>query len=220
MKFEYIDRSSSVTDDELLLDLKRISSKIEKQSLTIAEYKQHGKYSPTTVENHFGSWNNALIKAGLQLSKKLYSDQELFDNLAEIWIKIGHQPSKYDLSRFRSPISAATYERRFGKWSVALKSFVDYCNSQEGIESCKAEEKPIDTHKTNRKINLRMRFKVMSRDNFRCCICGASPAKDPSVELHIDHIIPWAKGGETAIENLQTLCSKCNYGKSDLVDSG
>ena len=26
----------------------------------------------------------------------------------------------------------------------------------------------------------------------------------------------WAKGGETALENLQTLCSVCNIGKSDL----
>jgi 5-methylcytosine-specific restriction endonuclease McrA len=26
----------------------------------------------------------------------------------------------------------------------------------------------------------------------------------------------WAKGGETEINNLQTLCSKCNLGKSDM----
>lgn len=55
----------------------------------------------------------------------------------------------------------------------------------------------------------------MQRDNFKCCICGASPAKDPSVVLHVDHIIPWSKGGKTELDNLQTLCSNCNYGKSD-----
>lgn len=44
----------------------------------------------------------------------------------------------------------------------------------------------------------------------------ASPAKDSTVELHVDHIIPWAKGGETVMDNLQTLCSKCNWGKSDM----
>jgi len=65
---------------------------------------------------------------------------------------------------------------------------------------------------------LRMRFKVMTRDNFKCCACGASPTKDPSVELYVDHITPWAKGGETVLENLQTLCSKCNWEKSDLLD--
>jgi len=42
-------------------------------------------------------------------------------------------------------------------------------------------------------------------------------AKDPGVELHVDHIFPWSKGGETVFENLQTLCSKCNGGKSNLT---
>ena len=71
-------------------------------------------------------------------------------------------------------------------------------------------------HKTTRDISLRLRFKVLMRDNFKCCICGASPATDFSVQLHVDHIKPWSKGGETTIDNLQTLCSKCNLGKSDL----
>lgn len=72
-------------------------------------------------------------------------------------------------------------------------------------------------HRTTRSISQRLRYKVLSRDNFKCCACGASPAKDPSVELHVDHIIPWSKGGETVLDNLQTLCSKCNIGKSDLM---
>lgn len=219
MPLEYTDRTSGVTDDELLLDMQRVSKEMGKRTLTYTEYKEYGHYGPTTVTNHFGNWNNALRMAGLQISKRSpYSDQELFDNLAELWIRIGHQPSKADLSRFQSPISYSVYEYRFGKWSVALKSFVDYYNSQEVLDYCPVDVRPNATHRTNRKVNLRMRFKIMLRDNFKCCICGASPAKDSSVELHIDHIIPWAKGGETVIENLQTLCSKCNYGKSDLLD--
>ena len=69
----------------------------------------------------------------------------------------------------------------------------------------------------SRKIPDKLRYQVLKRDGFKCCTCGASPAKDPSVELHIDHIIPWSKGGETTIDNLQTLCSKCNLGKSDEI---
>ena len=70
--------------------------------------------------------------------------------------------------------------------------------------------------RTTRSISDKLRYRVLKRDNFKCCACGASPAKDPAVELHIDHVIPWSKGGETKLENLQTLCSKCNIGKSDL----
>lgn len=34
--------------------------------------------------------------------------------------------------------------------------------------------------------------------------------------LHVDHVIPWSKGGETTLENLRVLCSVCNIGKSDV----
>lgn len=71
-------------------------------------------------------------------------------------------------------------------------------------------------HRTSRVINAQLRYKILKRDNFKCCACGATPAKDPSVELQVDHIKPWSKGGETVEDNLQTLCQKCNYGKSDL----
>lgn len=81
------------------------------------------------------------------------------------------------------------------------------------------QKKTSNTIKTvksgSRKISDKLRYQVLKRDGFMCCACGASPAKDPSVELHIDHIIPWSKGGETTIDNLQTLCSRCNLGKSD-----
>ena len=71
------------------------------------------------------------------------------------------------------------------------------------------------TVKTSRNIPDRLRYQVLKRDCFKCCICGASPAKDSSIELHIDHIVPWSKGGETILDNLQTLCSRCNLGKGD-----
>jgi len=34
--------------------------------------------------------------------------------------------------------------------------------------------------------------------------------------LHVDHVKPWGKGGETVLENLQILCDVCNIGKSDV----
>ena len=82
---------------------------------------------------------------------------------------------------------------------------------KEGKSACSS------TNTTSRKISDKLRYQVLKRDNFKCCACGASPAKDSSIELHIDHIIPYSKGGETSIDNLQTLCSKCNLGKSDMI---
>lgn len=61
-------------------------------------------------------------------------------------------------------------------------------------------------------------MKILKRDNFRCAKCGANPKEDKSVKLEIDHVIPVAKGGLSKIDNLQTLCYKCNQGKKDNDD--
>ncbi len=58
-----------------------------------------------------------------------------------------------------------------------------------------------------------LRYDVLRRDNFQCCICGA--AKKDGVKLHVDHIVPVSKGGKTTMNNLQTLCERCNVGKSN-----
>jgi 5-methylcytosine-specific restriction endonuclease McrA len=60
-----------------------------------------------------------------------------------------------------------------------------------------------------------MRFRILLRDGFRCLSCGRSPITSPGVELHIDHIIPWSKGGETIDDNLQCKCKECNLGKGN-----
>ena len=86
-----------------------------------------------------------------------------------------------------------------------------------GITNKRQRNSTINIKRNTRTISDKLRYQVLKRDNFKCCACGASPAKDPSVELHIDHIIPWSKGGESTLENLQTLCSKCNLGKSNLI---
>ena len=62
-----------------------------------------------------------------------------------------------------------------------------------------------------------MRFLVMRRDDFKCGICGSSPAMKPGTLLVVDHIDPLVNGGETVMENLQTLCEPCNGGKTSIA---
>jgi len=45
--------------------------------------------------------------------------------------------------------------------------------------------------------------------------CGKAP---PEVVLHIDHICPASKGGNSKFENLRFLCSKCNLTKSAKIE--
>lgn len=58
---------------------------------------------------------------------------------------------------------------------------------------------------------------IKQRDDYTCQMCGASIMEQSLLLLEVDHIIPVAKGGLTAPENLQTLCWKCNRSKSDKI---
>ncbi len=61
-------------------------------------------------------------------------------------------------------------------------------------------------------------WQILARDNWTCCSCGRSAVKD-GVVLHVDHIIPRSRGGTDDPSNLQTLCRKCNIGKSNKDDT-
>ncbi|MBD3339826.1 MAG: HNH endonuclease, partial [Candidatus Lokiarchaeota archaeon] len=182
--------------------------------------------------------SNFVQKAGLEQTGyiKKIDTLELFNELEHIWTSLGKQPTTTDMKKGISKYSLDTFTRRFGGWRNTLKAFIDYINDENEEyheEETEKEENQVDflprnneqtneddikikIKRTPRNINLRLRFKVLARDNFTCCYCGASPAKDPNVELHVDHILPWSEGGETIIENLQTSCSNCNLGKGNM----
>lgn len=235
-----------ISDEDYFKDLRRVAKLIQQNTVPYDEYKKLGRYSAEHIFNRFGKWNHALELAGLcstGFSKDKISQQECFDEIERMWRLLGRQPTSTDIIKGNvSHYSIDTYKRRFGGWRKALEAFVEYINenndSDMDIDNQEVEDrthgihdsilstrndipetqlKLENIHRTSRNINTRLRFKVMKRDNFKCCACGASPAKDPTIELHVDHIIPWSKGGETEIDNLQTLCSKCNLGKSNLI---
>ncbi len=217
MEFKYKEYNKQVTDDELISDLKRVIKKQNLESLSMREYCLYGTFDSSTITRRFGTWNNALTLAGIELKNRQFTEKELFDNIERVWIAKGHQPTRRDMdNKSISDISSGAYLRKFGKWSNALKMFVKYIKSDGTEVESKTSIDYIKSHKTSRDINLRLRFRIMQRDNFKCKVCGASPATDSSVILQVDHIKPYSKGGETTEENLQTLCSKCNLGKSNL----
>ncbi|MDD5051369.1 MAG: HNH endonuclease [Sulfuricurvum sp.] len=216
-KFEFISAEKApVSEEEIIADLKLVAKNLNEKNITSRQYAEYGKYASTTVSRKFGSWNQALEIAGLKLSNECnISDERLYNNLLNLWEHLGRQPSRRDLTNKLSEFSQSPYNRRFTTWTNALQSFVIWANSEE-LTAPASTEYLVKKMSTSRDPSLRLRFQVMRRDNFTCQQCGASPAKDPSTELHLDHIFPWSKGGETTFENLQTLCSNCNLGKSNL----
>ena len=52
----------------------------------------------------------------------------------------------------------------------------------------------------------KIREKILRRDDYTCQQCGQYGDT-------VDHIVPRSMGGDDHFENLQCLCSKCNYSK-------
>ncbi len=217
MRFELNHDRRNISDEDLLADLRRVASDRSEQQVRQRTYKDHGKYGVTTLIRRFGSWNGAVKSAGLDTPiERNVPDADLYTALYDLWVALGRQPNYSEVQKPRCRFHVATYERRFGSWRKALEEFVAYANSEGRTAPVASTGSSAASRKASRSPDLRLRFQVLQRDNFRCRACGASPAVAPGVVLQVDHITPWSRGGETVVENLQTLCDGCNQGKSNL----
>ena len=89
-----------------------------------------------------------------------------------------------------------------------VREYLDESFIEAGL---KITESPSGFNK-KQKIPNSLRTKVFERDEYRCVYCGTH------MDLCADHRHPESKGGETTIENMQTLCRSCNVKKGTKPD--
>ena len=70
MKFKLEEYHRNISDAELIEDVRSVAIKLEKNTVTLAEYEQYGKYHPTTLTRRFDSWFSVLEKSNLELIRK------------------------------------------------------------------------------------------------------------------------------------------------------
>lgn len=226
MKYNVTLYHTKIPGEALLDDLRRVAQKTRSNKVSVTLYRKHGKYSETIIKDMFGSWNKAIIKAGLKPHLQNVPAELLLKNIENIWNKLGRQPVRTDLVKPLSEFGSYIYFTRFGSWCKALLAFGEYIkNRKKYIEMLNKQQdrnqqntgkkRAKRKRKTLRNISYKLRYEVLERDRHKCCSCGSSPADDGNVKLEIDHIIPWSKGGESVLENLQTLCRACNIGKGN-----
>lgn len=134
---------------------------------------------------------------------------------------LGHRPSKGEWDSVDTQFSYTTYKQRFGGWLNACVAFIERAPTADAMTAQAPDDTPSQANQAHevsvadnpRNVPLKLRLKVLQRDRFCCVMCGRSPALEAGVSLHIDHVIPFSRGGKTNLDNLQTLCRDCNLGK-------
>jgi hypothetical protein len=223
-------RTDKISRDAVLEELRRVAKHYNYRKFTSKEFNAVATHcKSTTVLREFGSWDDALNSIGTSLDQRRsyrvdrIPVEELFSEMERIWSEVGQRPSRAQWERENPKYGYSTYYKRFNGWLNACAAFIDYKSGgtikeleKFDYETAPDSNKKIDktgSSETKRDIPLRLRLQVFKRDDFCCVLCGRSPATARGVVLHIDHVVPFSKGGKTVFGNLQTLCQQCNWGK-------
>lgn len=219
--------ANKYSTDSIVDELRRVAAVLGNKRFTRHEFDREAKICKgSVVLSRFGSWQAALNATGIKfadLPKKdrtFISNDQLFFELERIWRLLGHRPSKDEWEHCQPCYSYTTYKTRFGGWINACAAFIEHkTESSAAIRAISSElttpnvEYNRIPQTEKRTIRMKLRYRVLARDKFKCVSCGRSPATHSNVVLHIDHIIPFSQGGETVLDNLRTLCQTCNWGK-------
>ena len=185
-------------------NLTYIENLIEEYKKSEKQYENYKKALKKILETEFDY-------SRIKFNKMLFSSPENFIELEAKMIKNiifdnRNQLSLYVYADYTSPKGKNYWCKEF---TYSFSSILNF------IETVKQHEEYMKSAKYQRSIlSDSLRYDVLKRDKFTCQLCGASSKKD-GVKLEVDHIFPVSKGGKTEMKNLQTLCERCNRGKSD-----
>jgi hypothetical protein len=226
-------RNQRRSDEDILEIIRQVATRLGKSEITIAEIERHSEVRYGVLRKRFGSWSGVLEAANLGKTNlgKRYTDEQCFENLLTVWTHCGRPPRYKEMLLPPSKVGGKAYTLRFGTWYKALGAFVERVNTDNPVPfvpvlavppttdttvTVTAETVPQSTPDEDRhEIKLGLRFAILQRDRFRCIACGSSPATHPGCALHVDHIVPFSKGGKTFADNLRTLCATCNIGRGN-----
>lgn len=194
----------NIPDEELIDEIRRLRRLIGRPPCG-HEMNKLGKFSANIYQRRFGSWNDSLKEAGLDINKRRrIPRQDLIDELHRLEERIGKSPTSQDMDK-KGKYGWTTYISRFGSWNEALEEAGLSLNQEKGTLDRKSDVKYFGDNWDNR------REDILKRDSFRCRICGRNPGK-----LSVHHIDPrrnYSKEQSDEMnrkENLITLCRRCH----------
>lgn len=140
-------RQIDISDDDIIEDMLRVYNDKNGKLLSL-EYQECGKYCVHTVRNHFGTWNNAMRAAGLDVNMIIDIPEEdllnelwrLYDEFGSITQRLVIEESKYSEMPYRNKFGGvvpACQKAGIPTWALGLS------HSRIGIAAIKNFSKII-----------------------------------------------------------------------------
>jgi Homing endonuclease associated repeat len=165
----HVDFLESYDKNAILEELRRISTRTRRQTVTKADIEKHGRLSYEVINRRFGSLRKALQEAGLEPSRFMKGgNEELLEILVQLWTRTleteGRRPYRKDLKEYGFPVSSDTYTRQFGSWKKALLRAYNFVSTGEQPEDGSVGRNPTDlgcsADASRGSISIRKRFQV------------------------------------------------------------
>lgn len=183
----------NVSKSTLIDELQRLYQRFERPP-TAGEMNDHGAYTCSTFQNKFGSWNDALRRAGFELHREAgVTRQDLLDEIHRLVEELGRVPTVTEI-KSRGTNSHRCYYDRFEGWAAAVQAA-----GYEPVGRASGEDHPYwkdEVESLPWAPNWsQQRQCALERDDFECQTPGCSVTREIHRErhekdLHVHHVIP------------------------------
>ena len=131
---------------DVIAELRRVAGSLQDTRVSRSSYQKHGAISSAAVEKTFGSWNEAILAAGLTplpqggrlkgeergreritepptagYGSARIADEELLEELLRLARELGRRPSGNQISA-KGKYEATVYQRRWGSVAAAYET--------------------------------------------------------------------------------------------------
>lgn len=139
-----------VSDQQLIADLRAFAEELG-ETPTARQMVEFGPHSRYSYSSRFGSWNQAIEAAGLEVNQRRSApDRVLLDELVDFAIEVEGVPTSIEMKK-RGPRNPGIYVERFGSWDAALEKVgleLSQAGDAEAAVSGNTPEETASRHST------------------------------------------------------------------------
>ncbi|WP_143420987.1 homing endonuclease associated repeat-containing protein [Halorubrum halodurans] len=115
-----VNNRSNIPEPELLEEIKRLKEDLGQVPRAV-DMEKEGQFGWATYKTTFGSWNDALRRAGFELNNRTeIPKSELIGELESLKTQLDRTPDRRDMDQ-HGQFDSTTYASAFGTWNESLR---------------------------------------------------------------------------------------------------